>query len=322
MRISVIRIRHIELWGALLLAVICTVYPTVLQAQGARRSAQNENTTSSRHSEKFEGIFAFANGNGDGLLSAMKSDVPTSTEMKGLDSAVCDGGSLLQVAFVTHQGESPDSTGRYFPENFDRLEGNRFRVTRGKAPAGASCLVTQNQRISQEKLIPITRLRANVQFSAPDATGRQMHVSYQPCGQQTESELNRSRKGRRLRFCGEIARLGATMHLMVAEFERRGNDLLAAIALNTGNRLIVYDMPAKYDESNVSGWRVGDQGQLGMEDTPNIFTPLFAWHDAADGTIYLGLKWSGEEGQTLMLLRSSGSAFEKILGGYLYTAPL
>ena len=74
MRISIIRIQHIELCVALFLAMICTVSPTVLQAQGARRSAQTPQTPAAAVSAKsLAGSYADPESPG-GVFLALKSE--------------------------------------------------------------------------------------------------------------------------------------------------------------------------------------------------------------------------------------------------------
>jgi hypothetical protein len=244
--------------------------------------------------------FAFANASGTALLSAMIDDGRMVPEVNQLDKAVCPNNAVLSIAFDSHQPSGPKDNGRDRSHNFDQREGYKFRVVQGKANEDGSCLITNQSFLLGKQFL-------SVENEAPPI----------PCDAQTRSQLVGKQK-RGLYSCRQIAQLGTAIRLLVAEFDRRGNDLLAAIVVKTVDRLIVYELPAKFDEQNVTGWRVADDGRI--ENTR--FTSLFALQNESTREIELGVQWEAEEGIYLMLLGSSGGRFQEVYKGYRYTMPI
>jgi hypothetical protein len=246
--------------------------------------------------------FAFANASGTALLtvSALTDDaVLVENASARPDMALC-GNQLLPIAFAGYQKQGPKDDGRHWSRNFDQREGYRFRVLRGHAEDDESCLIAKRDFFAGKEVLAVTR-----------------QLRDKPCDPQAMAALARF-AGRGLRSCKEIGRLSTGESVLLAEFQRRGNELLAAIALNRANRLVVHALPAKFDPETNAGWRVEDGGSLGNSQ----FMPLFALRQMPAETVELGIEWSGAEGVSLLLLRSSGAHLTEVTKGFRYLAPL
>jgi len=259
--------------------------------------------------------FGYANSDGTALLSATSAigDPASIAKPEQFDTAVCSDDAAATVSFEGYQKSGPRDDGRAWAKDFDQHQGYRFRVVQGRPSPDASCLLTTKTFLSGRRFLPLRK----------DAKGI-------PCEPQAVSRLAAVEK-RGVYFCRRFATVGADGELLAVEFERRGNDLLAGIVLNMGGQLFVQELSAKYDPADVTGWRVGDQGHLFNYDQKpsfldlevvNVFRPLFALKNEAEGGLELGIQWAGEEGLSLTVLSSSGGKLQEIAKGYRYTLPL
>jgi hypothetical protein len=260
--------------------------------------------------------FAYAKSDGTALLAApTESGTNTPIEKPGqFDTAICSDNVVLSISFDRHQEGGPNDNGRDSAQNFDQHAGDRFRVTTGRAPADGSCLLSQRAFLSGKRPLRIQK--------EPKAV---------PCDSPTVSQLAAKEK-RGVHFCRRFATLAPDGQLLIVEFDRQGNDLLAEMTLKIGGQMLVDKLPAKYDVANASGWHAGDQGHLfdlssqnaSLLDTQvvSVFTPIFAIKDAATGGVDMGISWAGEEGVNLMVLSSSQGKLEEVAKGYRYMAPI
>jgi hypothetical protein len=259
--------------------------------------------------------FGYSNAEGTAILSTMAeggTSNPTENPRE-FDAAICSDSTAVRVSFERYQNPGVNDNGRDWARNFDQRGGQRFRVVGGRAPADASCLLTTQAFLAGKQFLSFKQERKAL-----------------ACDSQTTSRL--AAAGRRgVHFCRQFATAAAGEQLLAVEFDRRGNDLLAGIVLKMDDQLFVHQLPAKYDQDNVTGWRVGDQGHLFNYDqnasfldleVVNVFRPLFALKDEATGAIVVGIQWAGEEGLSLMLLSTSREKLEEVAKGYRYMAPL
>ncbi len=249
-----------------------------------------------------EGQFAFA-GLGGTVLLALEDEGRDSKAKPRWSRAICQDNTVLSVSFEAHQLRRARDNGRARGYNLENMEGDRYRVARGKAEDDRTCLLTNEEFFAGQDLLEIRTL------SAP---GREPGR----CSAEAVAQLA-ERKRRSVRACWKVAALGPQMDFLVADFDRRKDDLLAVLAVHTGARLLLHDLPAKYDPQTVTGWRVGDQGVI----HPNSFEILFALRNRRTGSLNLGVEWVGEEGGSEMLLRAFGDELRQICGGYRYWQP-
>ena len=259
--------------------------------------------------------FGYSNADGTAILSTMAeggTSNPTENPRE-FDAAICSDSTAVRVSFERYQNPGVNDNGRDWARNFDQRGGQRLRVVGGRAPADASCLLTTQAFLAGKRFLSFKQEKKAI-----------------ACDSQTTSQLGTA--GRRgVHFCRQFAAAAPSGQLLAVEFDRRGNDLLAGIVLKMGDQLFIHQLPAKYDQDNVTGWRVGDQGHLFNYDqnasfldleVVNVFRPLFALKDEATGAVALGIQWAGEEGLSLMLLSTSREKLEEAAKGYRYMAPL
>jgi hypothetical protein len=278
--------------------------PAQSSAPGASRESSREAAAPTAPSgQGGEASFAFASSSGTALLTVMDTDHSTTlgdNALKRLDMALC-GNQLLPVAYDAYQKAGPKDNGRHMSQNFDQREGYRFRILQGRAADDESCLIGNRNFFAGKEVLTVS-----VQRWPPKA-----------CASGIVSALSQL-EGRGLVSCKEIGRLSTGEPVVVGEFQRRGNELLAAIGLNRSNGLVVYELPAKFEPESQTGWRVGDGGSLENSE----FVPLFVLRRMPGDEVELGIAWFGEEGASLLLLRSSGKRLIKVLQGYRYMLPL
>lgn len=201
----------------------------------------------------------------------------------GLNVAICGKDSIHSVKFM--DGDNPS-----------------FQVLDGKVDPDVYCLISDRTFLTGKKSLLTQQEKRLV-----------------PCGQKTVSAIAAAEK-RGVHKCQQVGVAGSGWPVLVAEFDRRGSDLLAALVLKKTGQLIFYEEPAKYDAQYDSGWTVGDHGQLDFGDPntkfSNVFGLLLAFLNQSNGAIDLVIMRAGGEGTNFILLQSSGSTFRQAAHGY------
>jgi hypothetical protein len=101
-----------------------------------------------------------------------------------------------------------------------------------------------------------------------------------------------------------IANAGSHGKVIQAQYERQGNNMLYIIAYVNGDKMIVQENPAEYDE--LSTWRVDDGGEMVIEEV------LFIAN--TDKGIVMGLANNGPEGGNLYLVKEQNGKFVSVDG--------
>ncbi len=256
--------------------------------------------SSAAANEQGDIAFAFANRTGTHLLTVAIEGKGSATAQKPghPNRALCTGSRLLEVAFEEHQKRGPKDTGRQNSYNFEQSEGDRYRITNGKVQDDEVCLLTGSDFLAGRSLRPMRRWEGQ----KPD-----------DCAPEVNASLSAATR-RTITRCSILADLGKTQ-FVAAEFQPRGKNLLAALALVGEGKLRLHLEKAECDGS--SAWRVDD----GCEFDPAYVVPLFAWNEP-DGEIELGIEWAGPESGALILYRSTGEKLELAATASRYWAPL
>ena len=233
--------------------------------------------------------FAFANTAGDRLL--VWEPVPSARLMT---RGACAGGRAVSVKWLGDRPRGSRSTGRETAANFDQVAGDLFRAD-PVLEGSPVCLLMKDAFAKQKR------------FQAPDPAAA-------VCDDALRARLAAA-KGRPVANCWDKGGV-AGRRVVLVEFARQGNSLLASLALVGTEAVAFEDFPAKWDEERISCWRVDDGCTLG----PEGFDVLFAYVTDA-GVVGLALAWGGAESQTLNLLEAEGERLRGLVSASRYWAP-
>jgi hypothetical protein len=232
--------------------------------------------------------FAFANAKGDRLLAWE----PLSGARR-MTRAACGGDRVVPVKWQGAQPRGSRSTGRETAPNFDQVAGDLFRPD---APFSGEpvCLVMTDGFARGRR------------FQALGAAGA--------CDEETRAGIATA-KGRAVTNCwvkGDVA----GHRVVVVEFPRAGDHLLASLALVGPGPVAFEDYPAKWDPQRISCWRVDD----GCTLDPQAFqVPLAYVTDA--GAVGFVLAWGSAESQNLTLFELQDGRLRGLASASRYWAP-
>lgn len=222
-------------------------------------------------------VFGFTDKDGARVLAEWPEFTPP-IDPRTLTTAVCSSNLRVPVAFAAYQAARPGDTGRQVAENFDRAEGSVYRVTQGKLPANATCILVGPRFLA-------TRRIAGVKTAGTGA-----------CDAALVRRVVRERL-RPVTRCSRLAILEETDHFLLVEFQKKGDDSLAALVLVSPQGLTFSEYPAKC-EAGASCWREGDGGAIDARH----FHIVAAFHTSTG--YELTVAWDGPEGQLTTLIES------------------
>jgi hypothetical protein len=223
-------------------------------------------------------------------------DLRSLTRPELLKTALC-GGRRFTVRFERRQVEGPNDNGRQTSHNFDKLAGNVFTVLENTIDLDATCFLASETLLTGSVVLSL---------AAPIGPGA--------CVQRDRFA---ARRGRSVTHCWPLARMASGQEVALLEFERRGKDALASLAVVDGTRTMMADYPAEFRGEGQDLWRADDGGVL----SPTGFEIVCALQR---GDWYaLGIAWSGAEGRALSLwISEGGERFTKVIKDYWYHAPI
>lgn len=245
--------------------------------------------------------FSIANNSGTHLLSLPmwhgdQVFMSRGYKPEAFRTALCPGNQVLEVSFERHQEPGPNDTGRQVSANFDQMEGDRFRILKGKVGGDSVCVLTTPEFLKAHPPVLVSRFDES-----------------NPCSEDIRNWLVASEK-RELSRCEQLASFGHTI-LAAAEFQPANKAILAALALFGRKERVVLEMPAECQEGG--GWRVDD----GCEFDPWSVIPLLAWRNEDSGLEFV-IEWAGPEGGDVILYRWSGGKMFERTRAYRYWMPI
>ncbi len=251
--------------------------------------------------EGLNALFGFADEQGTKLMALtdeMESGAAEKSDLKGYKLAIGEGGGqVLSIRYANHQDRSEQDNGRQSMYNFDNMAGDIYAIEEGKATPNESYILVSPEQFDIDALIP---LKPAADRALPDDIAKKIAEE----------------KERAIEQGWLLAHAQDGQRIYVVQFERQGENMLASLVWQEGERLVFMDYPATYNDN--SAWRVDDGGEI----SPEMFRFLFAARSADDG-IVLGVQWMGAEGENLNILSSSGERFEKTeISGGRYLSPI
>jgi hypothetical protein len=242
-----------------------------------------------------DAAFAFSNQTGDRLLVWNGSAAP-----RRLVRAACTGGRTVDVAWLRHQTKGSESRGRQTAYVFDDVEGELF--------APSPVLGEQENGEDDVCLLMSETFDGSRSVHAVRGAG--------DCDAATRGRLARA-KGRAVVGCWNKGHIDRERQVVLVLFEKRGTDLLAALAVLGAAEIAWDDYPAEWDEEQISCWRVDD----GCDFPPDAIEVLFGYV-LEGGRFGLAVTWAGPEGQALRLLEGHGAQLRALLHTTRYWSPL
>jgi len=248
------------------------------------------------HTESMSNMFGFANYEGTRLMALTDGVDPGLVEeakLKSYDMAIGQGGRTLKIRYEKHQSRTDQDNGRQSGQNFENIEGDLYTVVEGMADPNESYYLVAEEQFDTGALI---QLKVVDDLEMPEEVAKKIAEE----------------KGRAIDKGWLRAVTDEDQRIFVVQFERQGDQMLASLVWQEGDRYVYMDYPAEYDEMGT--WRVDDGGDI----TP--FSFLFAAH--SEEGIVLGVQWWGAEGENLFLLASSGERFKETgISSGRYLAP-
>ncbi|ALG68075.1 hypothetical protein [Beggiatoa leptomitoformis] len=247
-------------------------------------------TTPSTLNSSFENSgFAFADTTGSRLLTLDELSAP-----EKITTALCEGNRLLSVSYVQLQPGNNRNSLRDTAQNFNNQRGDLFLIAEGNTRADTTCL-----------------LLTDADKAALGTQQPLMMGVYANCERTVTQRLTQQRQ-RAINQCWHLANVGKNGQIVVAEFQRQNNEMLASIVYISPTELVFQDYLANYNQS--SCWRIDD----GCKFDPGGFHVYSVFQSPQ--TLHLILTWDGAEGQNAMLLKAKNSLFESVKQGYRYWA--
>ena len=253
------------------------------------------------NTEGLNALFGFADETGTKLMALTDGIEPGEAEnidLEGYKLAIGEGGGqVLSIRYTKHQDRSEQDNGRQSMYNFDNMAGDIYAIEAGKATPNESYFLVSPEQFDIDALIP---LKPSADLALPDDVAKKIAEE----------------KERAIKQGWLLAHAQDGQRIYVVQFERQGENMLASLVWQEGERLLFMDYPATYDQN--SAWRVDDGGEISAD----MFRFLFAARSEDDG-IVLGVQWMGAEGENLNILSSSGDRFEKTeISGGRYLSPI
>lgn len=220
-----------------------------------------------------QGTFGFANLEGTKLLV----DYPQEQEMNWsqFNVAVGHNGQRLSIKLKGKQKETEANSGRQTAYNFDHLGGLIYEVIKGKAKPNETYFIVKDSALTDRMLLDLTSMNKK------KATSKM------------KSEIAKL-KNRAVKNLYPLQNIKEIGNLYLVEFNPKGKDMLASLALLTSDGWVFKDYPAKFSDN--SAWRVDDGGSI----TPDMFSFTFAAR-SQQGCI-IGVQWMGAEGESTSFL--------------------
>jgi len=271
------------------LIVVMMAFALVLGATSHSFAAQAKLTDQLSDSKL---TFAYADATGTRLLGFDQKHPKQYTQ------AISAPGRGIPIQYVKHQKLSDESNGRNNMYNFDKDEGEIYKVVKGKLPENES-----------------------VVLAAKDAFAGHTFLDYRALtkknlDQKTVKAIEKA-KNRKVLKQWKIGEVPSEVQVGIIEFERvKGKKPLASFVLVTKKGLVFDDFEGNEEENDYSTWRVDD----GNEMDPELFRVIFVTRSQSGYSV--GLEWIGSEGNSIDVLQQEGKKFRIVDHSYRYTAPL
>jgi hypothetical protein len=234
--------------------------------------------------------FGFFNNSGQLIIDHTKPDAMPVVYAK----SVCESNRVLPLRFMQIQPGDPRNSHRHTAQNFDFLPGTIYALTIASEKANSSCLLTSDEFMPGTH--PLPPLSASSQTLTPVQIER--------------IEALQQRKISKSWALGEVPS-GAVLYLVL--FEHLDNQALASLILQTSDKVLFRDYPAKVNP--YSTWRVDDGGSI----SPGQFKILMLRQRGQHWE--MATEFWGAEGSVLEFLVENNGKFEAARRSYRYVSP-
>ena len=183
--------------------------------------------------ESLSGLFGFADEQGTRLMAltdGMEPETAGAGELESYRLAIGEGGGqTLRIRYEKHQTRTEQDNGRQSSYNFDNMEGDIYTIEEGKATPNESYFLVTEEQFDVQALIP---LKPSADRELPDEAAKKIAEA----------------KGRAIEQGWLLAHAQDGQRIYAVQYQRQGDDMLASLVWEDGERLVFLDYPAVYDE--------------------------------------------------------------------------
>ncbi len=291
--------KHIS--SVLLSLVLCfSVFGSLAGASGTPTSKAATGTDSKAkaplgelRADQF--MFGYTDSSGKQILGLTGDPEKKVPAPKTLVSVLYAPGKQFSVSYVKHQKGSDQSDGRQNAVNFQKDEGELFKLTAaGKLTSDSSVLLATRNAFQRHTMLTLQSAQKG-KFS-----------------QKTIKAIEKAKK-RKVASQSLIAATPSGTQIGIVRFVQGGDKPLASLVLADQGGMVFEDFVGSKDP--MSTWRVDDGGEISAEQ----FHLLFASYSQAGYA--LAYEWYGTEGTNLSLVQQKGMKFRVIQEAGRYQSP-
>lgn len=219
--------------------------------------------------------FGYANIDGSKLIVLYDHEVDDNKLFTYFEYAVGENGNVFQIEYDTYQERGQNDNGRQTMRNFDNQSGCIYNVVNAVADSEETYLLLTKEEYEN---IRVLQKVGNAEMSV---------ASEELLAQCTKLAGRKAKNG------WNLTEYQNGIKISMVEFESIGKDLLAWMVLEDGETLRYCEFPATLSDDEYTGWRLGDCGNLDVQN----FYVLSTVQNSQGTVVYIG--WYDEEGESV-----------------------
>lgn len=236
-----------------------------------------------------ENVFGFADASEKKLITLPNGN-DSLKNPEEFNVAIGNNGEFINIRFIKEQEPNDKDNSRQSITNFDNMKGYIYEAQDGQLAKDKTYMLSKDTTIKKDALVKLVSTK-----NANSASNYYKSVKTETI-KKIEALKNKKVKDSQL-----LAETEDEGKICLFVFERDGDDMLASLSYIKGDKVIIKDYPAKYNEN--STWRI-DAG-----DDPGFFEVMFL-AESTDGLL-LGLTWGAPEGETAYILKEENGVFQE-----------
>ena len=242
--------------------------------------------------------FGYANIDGTKIIVLYSHEIEDNSSLVHFRYALGENGKSFEIEFDIYQERNPASNNRQTMWNFNNEPGCVYSVINNIAVPNETLMLLTEEQFNKTTVFQEDNSERGIVTN--EMNGKYVDIS-----------------NRKIKNSWIISEYSNGFQLIMIEFERINDDLLAWLVLEDSDGFSYCEFPATLDDVGYVGWRMGDRGEL-HEDWVYILTTT-----QIDETIIVYLGWYSEEGVGIdaISFRKNEIPSEKAVAGR-YTYPV